>query len=91
MRSSLTERNGESLSDQPMTSWLEDFPHEEISREAFDEAWGTSREYLSHKDAVGSVGDHQPTSLRWIVGAIIAVVAVAGIAFLLRRRRGRTG
>jgi hypothetical protein len=37
------------LSDQPITRWDENFPHEEISGEAFDAVWATSRKYLDNK------------------------------------------
>ena len=77
------------LSDQPMSHWIKDFPHEEISREAFEEVWATSRQYLS--EAMGAQGAHQATPLWWIVGPVIVLVAGTGIAALRRRRRGRSG
>jgi hypothetical protein len=77
------------LSDQPMTHWVKGFPHEEISRESFEEVWATSRQCLA--ETVRAESTHQATSLWWIVGPVVVLVAITGIAVLRRRRRGRTG
>lgn len=77
------------LSDQSVTHWVKDFPHEEISRESFEEVWATARQDLV--EGTRAKGAHQATSLWWIVGPVIVLVAGTGIAVLRRRRRRRTG